>query len=99
MQRTDILSKIDEIYGLGTGRRRGRQRSFARIANTDIKEREQYFGATCYRVSICRPSSTRKTPLAQSRDYEEALENRNRIRKALDTLYQAEEAFANKKGA
>ena len=66
-----------------------------------VREREEYWGSICYReFETCRAEFDPEDPTCpRSREYEEALENRNRIRKALDTLYQAEEAFMNKKGA
>lgn len=100
----DILAKIDEIYQSWDEAEEGADREkFCEGCEhiVIIKEREQYFGATCYReFPSCRAEFDPEDPTCpRSREYEEALENRNRVRTALDTLYQAEEAFTNKKGA
>ena len=101
---SDILSKIDEIYeARDEVEEEADPEKFCEDCEhiVIVKEREQYFGATCYReFPFCRAEFDPEDPTCpRYREYKEALENRNRIRKALDTLYQAEEAFMNKKGA
>lgn len=100
----DILSKIDEIYeSWDEVEEEADPEKFCEDCEhiVIIKEREQYFGATCYReFPFCRAEfDPESSDCPRADEFEERLENRNRIRKALDTLYQAEEAFANKKGA
>lgn len=100
----DILAKIDEIYqSWDEAEEEADPEKFCEDCEhiVIIKEREQYFGATCYReFPFCRAEfDPESSDCPRADEFEERLENRNRIRKALDTLYQAEEAFTNKKGA
>ncbi|HQC36370.1 MAG TPA: hypothetical protein PL035_04745 [Bacillota bacterium] len=100
----DILSKIDEIYeSWDEVEEEADPEKFCEDCEHryTVREREEYWGSICYReFETCRAEFDPEDPTCpRSREYEEALENRNRVRKALDTLYQAEEAFMNKKGA
>jgi len=100
----EILSKIDEIYdSWDEVEEEADPERFCEDCEHryTVREREEYWGSICYReFETCRAEFDPEDPTCpRSREYEEALENRNRVRKALDTLYQAEEAFMNKKGA
>ena len=102
----DILSKIDEIYqSWDEAEEEADREKFCEDCEhiVIISEREQYFGATCYReFPSCRAEfDPEDSSCPRSEEFNGRLEVRDRIRKALDTLYQAEEAITanTKKGA
>jgi hypothetical protein len=100
----DILAKIDEIYeAWDEVEEEADPERFCEDCEHryTVREREEYWGSICYReFETCRAEfDPESSDCPRADEFEERLENRNRIRKALDTLYQAEEAFTNKKGA
>lgn len=102
----DILAKIDEIYqSWEEAEDDADPEKFCEGCEeiVIISEREQYFGATCYReFPSCKAEFDPDCDdCPRSDEYRERLENRNRLRKSLDTLHQAEEVYGTKeqKGA